>query len=141
MIEFDYTLLIQFANFLLLLIFLKFFLFDPVLSVMRQRESTLSSLSLSKEERLMEAERKRQAYEEALRQKKVPILEERDLLLLEEKKRVEAFLEREKAEIQKELSNLREELKRQERRMIEGLQPQVERLSQGLAGRILKEWT
>lgn len=139
MIEFDYTLIIQFVNFLLLLILLKFLLFDPILTVMRKRESTITSLSILTEERVREAERMKELYEQALRQRIAPILEEKDLLLSEERREVEAFLEKEKMEIQKTLSSMRRTLAGQERKIIEDLLPSVQRLSRTITERILKE--
>ena len=43
MIDFNYTILIQFANFLVLLILLNFLLFKPVLKALSKREKTIGS--------------------------------------------------------------------------------------------------
>ncbi len=64
MINFDYTLLLQFANLLVLLILLNFLLFKPVLRALDMREGRISSAHNKADTLRQEAAELAETYEE-----------------------------------------------------------------------------
>lgn len=137
MIEFDYTILIQFLNFLILLILLKFLLFNPVLKVVKRREDTFKNLELEYQAMTSEIRNLESTYEERLIEKKRPVMEEKEHVLSFERQRLASWLEKERSEILKGLYGLKDEIEKEEKRLLDALLPTVERLSEEVMRKIL----
>jgi len=78
MIEFNYTLFIQFFQFLILLILLNALLFKPILGSLKKRRTAIESLAGKAEDTRQEAEVLTKTYEEKLKERKLPIMEQRE---------------------------------------------------------------
>lgn len=83
MLNFDYTILIQFANFLVLLILLQFLLFRPILETLKKRKNALDALSLRVDQLRGDAVTLGRTYEESTKERRRPILEQRESALKE----------------------------------------------------------
>jgi F-type H+-transporting ATPase subunit b len=81
MIDFNYTIFIQFANFLILLVFLQFLLFRPILNTLEKRKSTLDALAARVEQLRGDATALGRTYDESAKEKKRPILDQRESAL------------------------------------------------------------
>lgn len=138
MIDFNYTLFIQFANFLILLILLNIFLFKPVLKALNKRDGTISSLfgkSSSIKEELVELEK---SYEEKVKERKRPILESKDAMLTEAHASSMKIIEKTRAELSDELTRSRAEIEQESRKVYDSMESEVEKLSAEVAQKILK---
>ncbi|HNQ62526.1 MAG TPA: ATP synthase F0 subunit B [Syntrophorhabdaceae bacterium] len=138
MIDFNYTLFIQFANFLILLILLNIFLFKPVLKALNKRDGTIGSLfgkSSTIKEELGELEK---SYEEKVKERKRPILESKDAMLSEAHTSSMKIIEKTRAELSDELARLRAEIEQESRKVYDSMESEVKRLSADVAQKILK---
>jgi len=138
MIDFNYTILIQFANFLILLILLNSFLFKPVLKAISKRDTTISSLfgkSKDIREDLVNLER---SYDEKIKERKRPILESKDALLSEAHTNSMHVIEKTRAELSDELVRSKTEIEQESKKIYASLKMEVERLSTEAAQKILK---
>ena len=99
MISIDYTLWIQMANFIVLMIILNLLLYKPVLGIIDRRKKKLEDteeeirrLNQSVEDRMAE-------YEEKLRLAKIQALEKRQEIMKEGSEQAKKFIEAAKGEI------------------------------------------
>lgn len=138
MIDFNYTILIQFANFLILLILLNFLLFKPVLKAIGKREKTIGSLFEKAESTKEEAKMMEKSYEDSAKEKKKPILEAKDAILAEARTASMHIIEKARAGLADELSHLRSDIERDSKKVYDTLKVDVERLSHDAAQKILR---
>jgi F-type H+-transporting ATPase subunit b len=134
-LDFDYTLLIQFGQFLLLLILLHFLVFKPVLSALRKREDTIRSLAEKGEGTAQNAESMGRAYEEGLKERKMPILTERDNVLKESHAASMKVVEEARRDLAEELAKVKDGVKKEVETSMETLMGQ----SGALAGEIVQK--
>jgi F-type H+-transporting ATPase subunit b len=109
-LEFDYTLLVQFAQFLVLLILLHFLVFKPVLRALGRREDAIRSLAGKAEGSAREVETLGRTYDESLKARKLPILEERDALLKESHTASMGVIEDARRDLAGELAKVKDEV-------------------------------
>ena len=133
----DFTLLIQMANFLILLFLLNMFLYKPIRDILAKRNGEFEKLTRLVEEMRKQMEERQRRIEEALAQaKKLGATEKESLkeeavkyekeLLTQTYKAVEQKLAKAKSELEKRLKSIKAEL-----------QKEVDLLSKELAERIL----
>ncbi len=137
-IAFDYTLLIQFLNILVLLILLNMFLFKPVLRAINKRETTIGSLFGKVEGVRQEAEKLEKSYEDVMKEKKKPILEHRDATLSEAHSASTGIIEQARKELSDELARVKSEIEGESRKVFDILKGNVEKLGTEAAEKILK---
>lgn len=138
MINFDYTLIVQFFNFLILLIILHFLLFKPVLKAMGKREETINSLAgrIQKAKEGMGTFEKE--YEEKAREQKRPILADKDSTIAEAQTMSTHIIEKARAELTGELERVKGEIESESKRVFDSLKTDVQRLSTEVAQKILQ---
>jgi len=138
MIDFNYTLLIQFFNFLVLLFLLNILLFKPVLKAISKRENTLVTLFDGVEGIKKEAVMLGLAYDEGSRERKKPVLEGKDAALVEAQKASMHLIEEARTELAEELVKIKSEVERESKSISDALKGEVEKLSAEVAEKILK---
>jgi F-type H+-transporting ATPase subunit b len=138
MIDFNYTLLIQFFNFLVLLFLLNILLFKPVLKAINKREKTLVTLFDGVDGIKKEAVRLELAYDEGSRERKKPVLEGKDAALMEAQKASMHLIEEARTELAEELLKIKSEVERESKNISDALKGAVEKLSAEVAEKILK---
>ena len=138
MIEFDHTLLIQFANILILLIIFKFFLFKPVLQTLSKREQTISALFEKVQDVKSETVTLEKSYEEQTKERKRPIFESRDSNISEAHRVSTGIIEKARKDLSEELARLKAEIESESKKVRTALIADVERLSAEAAEKILK---
>lgn len=138
MLDFNFTLLIQFLNVLILLFLLNIFLFKPVLKAISKRENTLRSLFDKVDAVKKEAIRLEQAYTEGSSERKKPVLEGKDAALAEARKSSIHLIEVARTELADELSKVKTGIDRESKRISEALKGEVDKLSTEVAQKILK---
>lgn len=106
-----FTVIAQIINFLVLVGFLKFFLFDPILDRVDNRRKEMLEKQENTEKKLNEAEEKKQTY-----QKKLDEIEK------EAKNRLQKADEEAKNEKNRQLKDIRNQIKQKEQVWIEGLE-------------------
>ncbi len=136
-LDFNYTLLIQFANFLVLLILLNFFLFKPVLKSLAKRRAYMQSLSERVQEESREATEIEKDYEETARERKKPILEQREVTVKEAQASSIKVIEEARRDLTSELDKMKERVKAESEAALQRLSGEADRLSQEAAARIL----
>jgi F-type H+-transporting ATPase subunit b len=137
-LDFNYTLLIQFANFLVLLILLNFFLFRPVLKVLNRRRAFMQSLSDGvREENRLAAEIEKN-YEDRVRERRRPIMDQREATVKEAQAASMKVIEEARRELTSELDKMKERVKAESDAALQRLSGEADRLSQEVVARILK---
>jgi F-type H+-transporting ATPase subunit b len=138
MIDFNYTLLIQFFNFLVLLFLLNILLFKPVLKAINKREKTLVTLFDGVEGIKKEAVRLELAYDEGSRERKKPVLEGKDAALMEAQKSSMRLIEKARTELAEELVKVKSKVESESKSISDALKGEVEKLSTEVVEKILK---
>lgn len=138
MLDFNYTLLIQFLNFIILLIILNSLLFKPVLRVLERRQEAITASS-DKAKSVGDVTKQLEAsYEESSREKRKPILEARDAILADAHNTSMKTIELARNELSGELTRIRSEIARDSRKAFEDLHQDVDRLSIEAAEKIVR---
>ncbi|MCX5807296.1 MAG: ATP synthase F0 subunit B [Proteobacteria bacterium] len=138
MIDFNYTILIQFANLLILMILLNFLLFKPVLRAINKREEAIGSHfdnALSTKEQVNSL---KISYEDGIKEKKKPIVEVKDAVLNEAHTAATQIIEQARTDLTNEISRIRIDIDNDSKKVRNALKLDVERLSNEAAQKILK---
>jgi F-type H+-transporting ATPase subunit b len=138
MIDFNYTILIQFANFLVLLFLLNILLFKPVLKAIGKRDATISSLFGKSQDIREDLGNLERSYDEKIKERKRPILESKDALLNEAHTNSMHIIEKTRVDLSDELTRSKAEIEQESKKIYDSLNMEVERLSTEVAQKILK---
>jgi F-type H+-transporting ATPase subunit b len=137
MLDFNYTLLIQFLNFLILLVILNFLLFKPMLKALDRRQEAIAASS-EKVKSVGDVTKHLEAsYEESSREKRRPILEARDAVLAEAHGSSMKTIELARNELSGELTRIRSEIAKDSQKAFQDLKQDVDRLSMEAAEKIV----
>jgi F-type H+-transporting ATPase subunit b len=129
------TIFIQFAQLLILLILLNFLVFKPVLRALRKRQETLQSLADNAESSAHDVESLGRTYEESFKERKIPILEERDNALKQSHAASMKVVEEARRDLSEELARVKDGVKKEVEKTMESLKGQ----SEVLAGEIVQK--
>ncbi len=138
MLEFDKTIFFQFLNVLILVFFLNFMLFKPVVKALRKRQDTIRSLGVKADENRTEAEGFEKRYEETRKEKEMPIVEQRDSLLKEAHSASMKVIEEARTELVGELAKVKDAVKQEAAKTLDALKNESDRLSGEIAQKILR---
>jgi len=138
MMDFDKTLLIQFLNFLILMIVLNFFLFKPVLRALDKRQKTISSLFDKVEDTKTETVGLEKSYDEQAKEKKKPILEYRDSSISEAHSVSTGIIEKARKDLSDELTRVKSQIEGESKKVRDALMADVEKLAGEAAEKILR---
>ena len=138
MIDFNYTILIQFANILIVLILLNAFLFKPVLKALNKRDTAISSLSGKSQDIKQDLSNLEKSYDEKIKERRRPILESKDALLSNAHKDSMHVIEKTRADLTDELTRLKGEIEKDSKKVYDSMKIEVEKLSADVARKILK---
>lgn len=138
MIDFDITILYQFANFLILLILLNFLLFKPIMGAINKRQGAIQSLADRVEKAKKDAGDFEKQYDEVMHEKKRPIVESKDAALAEANADATKIIEKARFELADELARIKSEIETEGNKVYAALKVDVDRLSNDAAQKILK---
>ncbi len=136
MINPDYTIFIQFFQFLVLLILLNVFLFRPILGHLARRRSAIKALAQKAEGKKGEAESLGRTYEEGLEERKLPILAEKEAALKGAHAASMKVIEEARKNLAEELARVRDAVKTEGRKTLDALIGESDRLAREIAGKI-----
>ena len=131
----NYTIFIQFLQFIVLLILFNFLLFRPVAKALQKRQGTIESLAAKAEGNRQEAEGSGKQYEERLKELKAPIQEERDGLLKQAHAASMSVIEEARQELAEELVKVKDTVRSEADKALEALKADSDRAVQPSAGR------
>lgn len=134
----DLTIFIQFFNLLVVLVFLNFFLFRPVLRALSKREDAITSSVVGAKSLEEDTRNLEKAYDDGLREKKRPVIETRDAMISEAHNTSLRMIEEARAELNEELSKIRSKIAEESHQVLEKLKMDVDRLSGEAAERIIQ---
>ncbi len=137
MLDFNYTLLIQFLNLIILLILLNLFLFKPVLKALARRRAYLQALSIKVQDEEKEASDLTKTYEDASRERRRPILEQRDSTVKEAQSASMKVIEEARHELTAELEKMKERVKTESGAALQRLSGEADRLSGEVVQKVL----
>lgn len=134
----DITILYQFLNFIILLVFLHFFLFKPILGALKKREGAIQSLTDGVEKAKKDARDFEKQYDEVMQEKKKPIFEGKDTAISEANTGAVKTIEKARLELTEELAKIKNEIETEGKKVYETLRADVDRLSRDAAEKILR---
>ena len=138
MIEFNYTLFIQFFQLLILLVLLDLFLFKPVLGSLNKRRAAIDSLAGKAEDSRQEADALAKAYGETRKERKAPVLAQREGALKEAHAASMKIVEEARRELAGELAKVKETVKKEAENTLDALLGESDRLALEIAQKIGK---
>jgi F-type H+-transporting ATPase subunit b len=138
MLEFNYTILIQFANFLILLILLQFFLFRPVLNVLKKRKNAIDALGLRVEQLRGDATTLGRTYDESAKEKKRPILDQRESALKEAHAGSMKIIEEARHHLSAELEKIKEAVRNEADEALRSLTQKTSLLAAEVVAKVMK---
>jgi F-type H+-transporting ATPase subunit b len=138
MINFDYTIFIQFGNFILLLILLNFFLFRPVLGSLKKRKNALSALTARVEQLRGEAVALGKTYDEGAKEKRRPILESRESALKEAHANSMKIIEEARNKLTDELEQIKGTVRKEADEALKSLTEKTDRLAAEVVAKVMK---
>jgi F-type H+-transporting ATPase subunit b len=133
----DYTIFIQFGQLMVLLIFFNFLLFKPLLKALKKRQETIDSLVGKAEGYRHEAEGMGKAYDEKLKEKRLPILKERETLLTQTQAASMKVVEEARQELAGELAKVKDTVRREAEASLESLRAESDRLATEVVAKIM----
>jgi F-type H+-transporting ATPase subunit b len=141
MIKFNETILYQFANLLIVLIFLHFFLFKPILKALNKRRTTIQSLGDQAGVSAAAVADLGKSYEERLAQGKSPVVDERDGFLKEAHAASMKIIEEARRELTDELAKVKDTVKQETEKTLEALRGESHRLASEIVKKLVKRGT
>lgn len=138
MLDFNYTLLIQFVNIIILLVLLRTFLFKPVLNALARRRLFIQSLDHGIEDERKQATELERKYEEGVKERKRPIVEQREATVRDAHTASVKVVEVARGELTKELEALKERVKQESAAALQSLAGEADRLSREITSKVLK---
>jgi F-type H+-transporting ATPase subunit b len=138
MIDFNYTIFIQFANFLVLLILLQFLLFRPVLSTLQKRKNALNALAARVEQLRTDATALGRTYDESAKEKKRPILDQRESVLKEAHASSMKIIEEARHRLTAELEKIKGTVRTEADQALKSLTEKTGQLAAEVVAKIMK---
>ena len=138
MLEFDRTILYQFANFLILLILLQIFLFRPILDSLKKRKSALDALSSRVEQLRGDAAALGRTYDESTKEKKRPILEQRESALKEAHASSIKIIEEARQRLSAELDQIKDTVRSETDQALKALTEKTGQLAAEVVAKVMK---
>jgi F-type H+-transporting ATPase subunit b len=138
MLDFNYTILIQFANFLVLLILLQIFLFGPVLNALRKRKNALDALAQRVEQLRGDATTLGRTYDESTKEKKRPILEQRESTLKNAHESSMKIIEEARHRLTTELEKIKGTVRSEADQALQSLSQKTGQLAAEVVAKVMK---
>jgi F-type H+-transporting ATPase subunit b len=138
MIDFNYTIFIQFGNFLVLLVFLHFLLFRPVLSSLQKRKNALGALAVRVEQLRTDAAALGRTYDESAKDKKRPILDQRESTLKEAHASSMKIIEEARHRLTAELEQIKGTVRTEADQALKSLTEKTNQLATEVVAKIMK---
>ena len=138
MLDFNYTLLIQFLNILILLILLNFLLFKPVLNALNKRRAFMQALADKVQAEEKQATELTKSYEDESKERRRPILEQRDTTVKEAQTASTKVIEEARQELTIDLEKMKERVRTESSAALQRLSGEADRLSREVVQKVLK---
>jgi F-type H+-transporting ATPase subunit b len=138
LLDFNYTLLIQFLNLVILLILLNVLLFKPVLKALGKRQAFMQALADKVQAEEKQATELTKSYEDEAKERRRPILEQRDATVREGQAASMKVIEEARQELTAELDKMKERVRTESSAALQRLTGEADRLSQEVVEKVLK---
>ena len=113
MISLDYTIFIQMANFLLLILILNILLYKPILGIIEQRKRRLEESAEEIKRLELTVQQKADEYDQSLRQAKLQALEEKNAIAANGTEQAKNIIDSARAQIPQLLQEFNENLEKE----------------------------
>ena len=138
MLDFNYTLLIQFLNLVVLLILLNFLLFKPVLKALNKRRAFMQALTDKVQDEERQANELTKSYEDETKERRRPVLEQRDTTVKEAQTASMKVIEEARQELAIDLEKMKERVRTESGAALQTLLGEADRLSREVVQKVLK---
>ena len=135
------TLLVQFLQFLVLLILFNFLLFKPIMNALKKRQGAIDTLANESSGESTRSRSHGKIYEEQFRERKLPVTEERDSLLKQAQSASMKTIEAARQELAEELVKIKDSVKVEADRALDALKGEADRLASEVVEKIMKRST
>jgi F-type H+-transporting ATPase subunit b len=137
MVEINGTILIQIANFLVLIFVLNIVLYKPIRSILRQRKEKMQGLETSAQTTGRQAEERNQAYTDGLKEARLKGQKEKEALMMAAKDEEQAIVAKINAKGQQELSAVKEKIAKDTDAVRNALEKEVDAFANAISQKIL----
>lgn len=137
MVSVDVSLFIQLANFIVLIWVLNIILYKPMRSILAQRKQKVAELEQGVETSNSEAENKRVAFDEGLKEARLKGVQEKDALLEEAAGEEKKLMDEIAQNAQAELAQVREKISSEAQDVKASLEAQVDSFADAICQKIL----
>lgn len=137
MVEINGTILIQIANFLVLIFVLNIVLYKPIRSILRQRKERMQGLESSAQSTGRQAEERNQAYTDGLKEARLKGQKEKEVLMKAAKDEEQAIVAKINAKSQQELSAVKEKIAKDTDAVRNTLEKEVDAFASAISQKIL----
>jgi len=134
----DPTIVLQFLQFLILLVLFNFLLFKPIMKALKKRQGAIESLAAKAERSRQEAEVLGKSYEDRQREMRLPITEELDAALKQAHSASVKTIEEARQDLARELLKVKDTVRIEGERALEALKADSERLASEVVEKIMK---
>jgi F-type H+-transporting ATPase subunit b len=138
LLDFNYTLLVQFLNLLILLILLNFLLFRPVLKALNKRRAFMQALTDKVQNEEKQAVELTKSYEDETKERRRPVLELRDTTVKEAQTASMKVIEEARQELAMDLEKIKERVRTESGAALQRLLGEADRLSGEVVQKVLK---
>ncbi len=137
MVEINGTILIQIANFLVLIFVLNIVLYKPIRSILRQRKEKLQGLESGILIAAQQAEERNQAYSDGLKEARLKGQKEKELLMKAATDEEQAMVAKINAKAQQDLAAVKEKIAKDAEAVRNTLEKEIDAFAGAITQKIL----
>jgi F-type H+-transporting ATPase subunit b len=133
----DWSVIIQIANFLIIIYILNLLLYRPIRKILKQRKETFQNLELSIETLGKDSEDKETAFAEGIRAARAKGLKEKEALIEAAGKEENAMIEKINQDAQAELAEVRNKVAKETESVRDALATQIDEFATAICQKII----
>ncbi|MBI5063708.1 MAG: ATP synthase F0 subunit B [Desulfatitalea sp.] len=137
MVEINGTILIQIANFLVLIFILNIVLYKPIRSILRQRKEKMQGLENSAQSTAQQAEERNQAYTDGLKEARLKGQKEKEVLMKAATEEEQAMVAKINAKAQQDLATVKDKIAKDTDAVRNALEKEIDAFAGAITQKIL----
>jgi len=137
MVDINWTVLIQIANFLVLILILNIVLYKPIRSILRRRKETVQGLENSVAATLRQAEEKNQAFTDGIKKARLQGQKEKEAMMKAATDEEQAILDKIHTQAKQELAAVKAKISEDTNAVRTALEKEVDNFADAITHKIL----
>jgi F-type H+-transporting ATPase subunit b len=137
MVDVNWTILIQIANFLILIFILNIVLYKPIRSILKQRKEKMQGLENSALSTGQQAEERHQAYTDGIKEARLKGQKEKEVLMKAAAEEEQAMVAKINVKAQQDLASVREKITKDADAVRNALEKEIDTFANAITQKIL----